>query len=254
MNTADNLFLTCFRDPAAPPLIISAVAGAEAWHALVRAGGQHAACDAVELRLDTLPADIPLSAVAALRPDKPVLLTQRHESEGGAMPGLSPAERCARVRALLPLAAAVDWEIARLEDEGVPALCAELRERGVALIASAHDFERTPAPAELQGAAARARRLGADCAKFAFTLRAPEDVFAGVELLRSQGAAATAVMGMGALGVVSRLLYSQLGSRLLYCSFAGAGALVPGQLPDALASPLLAQLPRCGLAGSNSLC
>lgn len=254
MNPADKLFPDRFRAPAAPPLIISAVAGEQAWRAFVRAGGQHAACDAVELRLDTLPADIPLSAVASLRPDKPVLLTQRHESEGGAMPGLSPTERCARVRALLPLAAAADWEIARLEDEGVPELCAELRERGIALIASAHDFERTPALAELQAAAAHARRLGADCTKFAFTLRETADLLTGVELLRSQGTAATAAMGMGALGVVSRLLYSQLGSRLIYCSFAGAGALVPGQLPDALAAPLLAQLPRCGLAGNDSLC
>ncbi|MGN0868985.1 MAG: type I 3-dehydroquinate dehydratase [Akkermansia sp.] len=254
MNPADKLFLDRFRAPAAPPLIISAVAGEQAWRAFVRAGGQHAACDAVELRLDTLPADIPLSAVASLRPDKPVLLTQRHESEGGAMPGLSPTERCARVRALLPLAAAADWEIARLEDEGVPELCAELREQGIALIASAHDFERTPALAELQTAAAHARRLGADCTKFAFTLRETADLLTGVELLRSQDTAATAAMGMGALGVVSRLLYSQLGSRLIYCSFAGAGALVPGQLPDALAAPLLAQLPRCGLAGNDSLC
>lgn len=238
----DNVFQRAFREPGCGPLLISSVTGAEAWRHFIAAAGHHAPCDAVELRLDTLPADISEQSLLALRPDKPVLLTLRHADEGGAA-GFNSAERVQRVRTLLPMAQAIDWEIAHLEDEGAPALLREAHAAGVAVIASAHDFQRTPALSAMQAAAARAYRSGADCAKFAFTPATEAELAIGAELLRG-ATGPTAAMGMGTWGLVSRLLYSQLGSKLLYCSYSGCAAAVPGQIPDTLAAELLTLLPR----------
>ena len=209
------------------PLVVGSVSSADAWQAAC--AEETLPCDVVELRVDGLPAETDWAALAQMRCCRPVLVTVRHESEGGLRP-MAAAERIGIARALLPLAAALDWEIARLEEAAE--LLAEARAAGVVTIASAHDFEKTPTLESLQEKEQRARSLGADVAKFAFRLHSAEDMMVGVELLR-RASGTTTVMGMGDLGAVSRLLYAQHGACLVY-GYLGDTPTAPGQWSAAL--------------------
>ena len=204
------------------PLVVGSVSSADAWQAAC--SEETLPCDVVELRVDGLPAETDWAALAQMRCCRPVLVTVRHESEGG-LRLMADAERIGIARALLPLAAAVDWETARLEEAAE--LLAEARAAGVVTIASAHDFEKTPTLESLQEKEQRARALGADVAKFAFRLHCAEDMMVGVELLR-RASGTTTVMGMGPLGAVSRLLYAQHGACLVY-GYLGDTPTAPGQ-------------------------
>ncbi len=197
-----------------------------------------AACDWVELRVDALPADvIPEQLLTGPRPACPVLLTVRHESEGGCR-SMPEEERIALACKLLPLATALDWETAQLAH--AQELVAAAKKAGVIIIASNHDFEKTPDLATLQQRETQARALGADVVKFAFRLHSAEDMMVGVELLR-QATAPLAVMGMGPLGAVSRLLYVQHGSCLIY-GYLGNTPTAPGQWSAALCKTALAAM------------
>ena len=209
------------------PLVVGSVSSADAWQAACAA--ETLPCDVVELRVDGLPAETDWAALAQMRCCRPVLVTVRHESEGGLRP-MDSAERVGIARALLPLAAALDWEIARLEEAAE--LLAEARAAGVVTIASAHDFKKTPTLESMLEKEQTARALGADVAKFAFRLHSAEDMMTGVELLRRASGTITA-MGMGPLGAVSRLLYAQHGACLVY-GYLGDTPTAPGQWSAAL--------------------
>lgn len=209
------------------PLVVGSISDLAAWQAVCKA--ENLPCDVVELRADGLPPDTDWAALAQMQCCRPVLVTVRHESEGGLRP-MSTAERVLIARTLLPLAAALDWEIAQLAE--VPDLVDEARAAGVPIIASAHDFEKTPALEFLQEKEQLARALGASVAKFAFRLHRAEDMMTGVELLRHT-AGTTTVMGMGALGAVSRLLYAQHGACLIY-GYLGDTPTAPGQWSAAI--------------------
>lgn len=197
-----------------------------------------AACDWVELRVDALPADVtPEQLLTGPRPACPVLLTVRHESEGGCR-SMPEEERIALACKLLPLATALDWETAQLAH--AQELVAAAKKAGVIIIASNHDFEKTPDLATLQQRETQARALGADVVKFAFRLHSAEDMMVGVELLR-QTTGPLAVMGMGPLGAVSRLLYVQHGSCLIY-GYLGNTPTAPGQWSAALCKTALAAM------------
>ena len=209
------------------PLVVGSVSSADAWSAACAA--ETLPCDVVELRADGLPADTDWTALAQMRCCRPVLVTVRHESEGGLRP-MSTVERLCIARTLLPLAAALDWEIAQLP--AAQDLVAEAHAAGVPVIASAHDFEKTPALESLLEKEQTARALGADVAKFAFRLHSAEDMMTGVGLLRRASGTTTA-MGMGPFGAVSRLLYAQHGACLIY-GYLGDTPTAPGQWSAAL--------------------
>ncbi len=204
------------------PLVVGSVSDLAAWQAACAA--ESLPCDVVELRADGIPADTDWAALAQMRCCRPVLLTVRHESEGG-LRGMSTAERVQIARALLPLASALDWEIALLPK--VPELVAEARAAGVPIIASAHDFEQTPTLESMLEKERQARALGATVVKFAFRLHSAEDMMVGVQLLR-RATGSTTAMGMGPLGAVSRLLYAQHGACLVY-GYLGETPTAPGQ-------------------------
>ena len=172
------------------PLVVGSVSDLAAWHAACAADSLP--CDVVELRADGLPADTDWAALAQMHCCRPVLVTVRHADEGGLRP-MCTAERVQIARSLLPLAAALDWEIAQLPE--VPELVAEARAAGVPIIASAHDFEKTPALDSLLEKEQQARALGATVAKFAFRLHSAEDMMTGVQLQRRASGTTTA-MGM----------------------------------------------------------
>lgn len=215
------------------PLVVGSVSDASAWQCVCAAS--ELPCDVVELRADGLPADTDWAALAQMHCSRPVLVTVRHESEGGLRP-MPELERISIARALLPLASAMDWEIAQLEE--APGLLAEARAAGVQVIASAHDFEKVPSLESMLEKEQHARKLGADVAKFAFRLHNAEDMMVGVQLLR-RATGSTTAMGMGPLGAVSRLLYAQHGACLVY-GYLGSTPTAPGQWSAALCRDALA--------------
>lgn len=168
--------------------------------------------DLAEIRLDCLVgegAGLP-RAIARIR--RPLILTARHPREGGHG-GLRDASRAALLEPLLHRAAFVDVELRsarRLADT----LC-RARGLGVGTILSFHDFSRTPSLELLRKKIREGRRLGASIVKIAVTLRNPRDL-ASLLLLQASGVGDVALMGMGPLGKVSRLMLPMAGARLVY--------------------------------------
>lgn len=218
-------------------LVVGSVSGWEAWQQAIADEQTAAACDVLELRADSLPEDIAPEAVLALPRPKPILLTTRHADEGG-MRSMSNDARIALAMNLLPLASAMDWEIAHLETSGP--LLEAARKQGCIIIASAHDFAKTPTLEYLCEQADKAIALGADVVKFAFRLHTMQDMLVGTELL-ARYQHPMAVMGMGPLGATSRLIYSQHGSVLTY-GYLGNTPTAPGQWSAALCKATVSQL------------
>ena len=182
-------------------------------------------CDWVELRVDALPLELTVQEIMAIRPRAAVLVTPRHQSEGG-LREWRDEERLRMALDLLPMAVAVDWEAAFLPQ--AQELVQAAKAKGVMVIASHHNFEKTPALEEMMKIEAAARAAGADMVKFAFRVTSMDDVQVGIELL-SRAAGPLAVMGMDAvLGSESRILYAKHGSQLIY-GYLGDTPTVPGQ-------------------------
>lgn len=213
--------------------VVGSVADAAGWQqVMAQESAPH--CDMLEIRADGL-AEV---LTGQEKPSVPVLLTVRAQEEGGLRP-FAAGERVALARRLLPMAVALDWEIAFMEEAAD--LLAEAKARGITVIASAHDFEKTPDLALLRQMEQNARSLGADVVKFAFRLNSYEDMQVGIELLRG-ATGPMAVMGMGALGPVSRLVYAQHGSVLTY-GYLGDVPTAPGQWSADQFRAALTQLP-----------
>jgi 3-dehydroquinate dehydratase-1 len=195
------------------------------------------ACDVVEFRVDACPqaaAEVRLAAAACL---VPALLTVRDPREGGLNSlGLTP--RRVLLQSLVDEFQLVDIEIANLglfRD-----VVQQAREAGVLVIGSFHDFHGQPAPDVLGDLIAEAQSLGADIVKFAVTPQSSSDLAVLAGFLENGPTVPLSLMGMGALGRVSRLLLGQLGSVLNYGYL--DSATVPGQWSAAELKRLLASL------------
>lgn len=182
-------------------------------------------CDWAELRVDALPPELTVKDIMEVFPRVGVLVTSRHQSEGGLREWQGD-DRLRMTLDLLPMAVAVDWEAALLPQAQDLVQAAKARE--VMLIASHHDFEKTPTTEEMLEIEASARAAGADMVKFAFRVRSLDDVQVGIELLR-RATGPLAVMGMDAMfGPFSRILYAKHGSELIY-GYLGDTPTAPGQ-------------------------
>jgi len=194
-------------------------------------------CDVVECRVDCWPEAVPEALDALGSCPVPALITVRGPDEGGRH-GLTTVQRGALYRRFLPLASLLDIEIACLGD--FPDLVCEARERRVLVVASAHDFVRTPAADELRRKMDAAMRHGADIIKFAATAQHSGDLATLASLLEESGHPPLSIMAMGPLGRVSRLLMARLGSVLNY-GYLDA-ATVPGQWPAARLRELVMEI------------
>ena len=221
------------------PRVVGAVSDAATWLSL---SSDEPPCDIVELRVDALPEAewrLPLRSACP----KPLLLTLRHASEGGACVW-DEGVRLRLAAELLPAAALLDWEIAHLP--GADELVRAAKARGVAVVASAHYFHSAPPLAEMRELEARARDAGADVVKIAFTPQNESDMQSGLEFLSTCSLPA-ALMGMGAVyGPASRRLYTAHGSVLLY-GYLGAAPTAPGQLTAAACREMV-----CQVRGANA--
>ena len=221
-----------------PPCIIGSVADAATLRSLL-ASDTIPDCDMLELRVDgLLNSGMTPEELEQISFPLPLLITVRTPEEGGLYPFANTQSRVDLALRLLPKAAALDWEIAHLAE--VPHLVEAAKKNGVTVIASAHNFVQTPSEGECRVLEERARELGADVVKFAFALTSAQDMQSGVNLLRT-ATGAMAVMGMGELGPVSRLLYAQHGSCLVYGYF-GNAPTAPGQWSTSLFRSALSSL------------
>ncbi len=194
-------------------------------------------CDVVEFRADAWPQEVELAKRAMQACPAPGLLTVRRPEEGG-IEDLSLEARRNLMLALLPFAALIDIEIASLvELQGV---VEEARQTQVLVVASAHDFQKTPCQSHLAELMIRAASAGADIVKFAVTPHDAADLQVLTGLLAMRDRPPLSVMGMGPLGRVSRLLCAQLGSCLNYGYL--DEATVPGQWPAARLRDLIHEL------------
>lgn len=193
--------------------------------------------DVAELRVDSFASREPAHVLAELAKYEgiPTLATIRIRAEGGAWAG-GEAERAKLFHALLPHVGAVDVELAA--HAVLPELCTAAHGADRLVIASHHDFERTPEAGALADLVARAQAAGADVVKIAASVRAPEDVRTLAAALLAPAGIGRIVIGMGAPGLATRVLFPALGSLL---SYAHAGrSTAPGQLPlDELTELLL---------------
>ena len=114
-------------------------------------------------------------------------------------------------------------------------LIRNLHSRGVAVIASSHDFERTGTREELLEKLDRLDQSGADILKLAVMPENSEDVEvlmeAVSEMSRNHTQKPLIAMSMGDLGQISRIRGEAFGSSVTFGT-AGPGS-APGQLPVA---------------------
>lgn len=165
-------------------------------------------------------------------PDIPLLATLRSPQEGGALAELDPA---AAVRLYTAMADAEVVDLVDFELSNEEADFARVREaterRGVALVASFHDFALTPSAETLLGIVELAVRRRADVAKIAVMPENPTDVLTLLEVTeqaRQRFDIPLITISMGPCGAVSRAIGWMFGSQV---SFAvGESSSAPGQL------------------------
>lgn len=142
----------------------------------------------------------------------PWIVTVRHPAEGGAN-SLSDSRRRAIALELLPKASVLDLEVRSLSRMG--SVLDAARDAGVAVLASFHDFRKTPSPARLRETVRRAMDAGADAVKIAAVTESAADLGRLLTLL-DRPPLPLAVMGMGRLGMASRIALAAAGSVLNY--------------------------------------
>jgi 3-dehydroquinate dehydratase/shikimate dehydrogenase len=177
--------------------------------------------DMVELRLDGV---ANLDVARALHGRRvPTVVTCRPLWEGGHFDGTED-ERCAILTTALDLGAEfvdVEWRAVDGQLTGVP--FRDLVRRGAErVVVSSHDFDTIPADLDARARAMRA--TGAGTIKVAVSVARASQTLC-LKRLTTDGPAI--VIGMGELGVTSRLLASRFGSRWTYAG----DQVAPGQLP-----------------------
>lgn len=206
--------------------------------------------DLFELRLDHLVRIVDGLESKISRLCVPLIVTARHPQEGGVNK-LSFRQRRELLSRFLPRARYIDIELRSAA--ALHALLKLARKKNVRRIISFHDLKATPDYRDLQAKARRAKSLGADIFKAATRTDTPAqlaqlldfmtkkqpvltearrsrtDVDLTTERVRLTGGLAVSAMGIGKLGVISRVLLAYRGSALVYGSVAAASE-VEGQM------------------------
>ena len=163
----------------------------------------------------------------------PIIFTRRSIREGGETIGISEDQVLAMYQAVARSGAVdfLDYELS-CEPAHFERAVALARETGTKLIASFHNFQKTPAAEEIVAKFVAMEQAGADVAKVAVMPQGPEDVLTVLQAtLEGQKRIRLPIisMSMGAYGSLSRLFGWVFGSSV---SFAvGQKASAPGQVP-----------------------
>ena len=183
--------------------------------------------DLFELRLDCL-ADLVDRVKRALpKLNAPLLITARDPHEGGARK-LRLRQRRDLLAQFLNHAAYLDIELRSAR--ALRSLFELARKKRVRRIISFHNFKGTPSVRILAAKAREARSHGADIFKVATRTDTPMELGRLLEFMTSSPLdLALAVMGVGKLGAISRMLLARAGSVLIYASL-GEASDIEGQL------------------------
>ena len=216
--------MTAHRSTMRRPRVIGVIASSSD---LKRALRMRTPPDLFELRLDRLAdmADLVESVLPKLR--APVIITARHPNEGGAGNLRLPHRRDLLARFLNH---AVYLDVELRSARAFRSLLKSAKNKKVRRIISFHNFKSTPSVRILAAKAREARSLGADIFKVATHTDKPVELGRLVQFTtNNRSDIALAVMGIGKLGAISRVLLARAGSALIYASI-GQTTDVEGQL------------------------
>ncbi len=174
-------------------------------------------------------------ALAELRDvlkETPILFTFRTSKEGGEK-AIEPAAYAELNKAV---AATGNVDLVDVEaftgDEVVKVIIAAAHAHGVKVVASNHDFDKTPEKDDIVGKLRKMQELGADIPKIAVMPQSKADVLtllaATEEMSREYADRPIITMSMAGTGVISRLCGEVFGSALTFGAAKKASA--PGQM------------------------
>ncbi len=164
--------------------------------------------------------------------DTPLLFTFRTSKEGGEK-AIEPDVYAALNKAAAEIGNVdlVDVE-AFTGDEVVKDIIEAVHKVGVKVVASNHDFDKTPEQADIVGRLCKMQELGADIPKIAVMPQSKKDVItllaATEEMTREHADRPIITMSMAGTGVISRLCGEVFGSALTFGAAKKASA--PGQM------------------------
>lgn len=146
----------------------------------------------------------------------PFVITARHPMEGGAN-RLSAQQRHDLLSRFLPRARYVDIELRSAPFFG--SLLCSARKQKVRRIISVHHLKTTPSPSRLWAQARAAKTYGADIFKVATRTDTPAQLARLIDFVAAKAVhIPVSAMGIGELGLASRLLLASIGSPLIYVS------------------------------------
>jgi 3-dehydroquinate dehydratase I len=195
--------------------------------------------DLFELRLDHLAGIVDDVEKALSRLRTPIIITARDPHEGGANK-LRLRQRRDLLLRFFNHADYIDVELRSAR--ALQPLLANAKTKRVGRIISFHDFESTPSARILAAIARQATSRGGDIFKVATRTDTPMELGRLLDFMTSSRLnLSLAVMGIGKLGAISRVLLARAGSVLVYASIAAATD-VEGQMS-------LEQLRALGIGG-----
>ena len=173
-----------------------------------------------------------MKMICSALPKTPVLFTFRTIHEGGSM-DVSWQEYLELNKKVVQskMVDLIDVE-SRGDEDVVKSLISYAKDEGVFVIASNHDFRRTPSLQEMERRLLEQQALGADIAKIAVMPESKQDVLTLLQVTERMSKASSIpiiTMSMAADGLISRLVGEVFGSCLTFGSAVEASA--PGQIP-----------------------
>jgi len=172
--------------------------------------------DLFELRLDQLAQNVDEVEKKLSKLGAPLIMTARHPREGGANQ-LSTQQRRDLLLRFLPRARYIDVELRSVE--ALRSLLQAARRKNVGRIVSFHNLKGTPDSRTLRTKARAAKSGGANIFKVATRTDTPAQLARLLQFMTNRDAdLAVSVMGIGALGAISRVLLAHCGSALIYAS------------------------------------
>jgi 3-dehydroquinate dehydratase-1 len=178
-----------------------------------KSGSSQFPCDIVEVRLDQI-ADQTNWLEQCQQIEQsgpPVILTIRHQAEGGAW-GEPEEHRVKLFEQALTRLSCVDVEF---KSEIASSVSQVARGLNKACIMSFHDFEKTPNFEELRSVVSEAEKLGS-IVKISTMIKSEKDLETLAALLSAPRNAPLCVIGMGAKGTHTRISFAAMGSCLTY--------------------------------------
>lgn len=173
-----------------------------------------------------------LKGLREILKEVPLLFTFRTAAEGGEREiGQDAYTMLNQAAAESGDADLIDVELF-MGDSVVSDVITAAHDRGVRIVASNHDFFRTPDREEMVRRLCRMQSLGADILKIAVMPQSPNDVLtllsATEEMHRNYAKRPIVTMSMSGMGMISRLCGELFGSAVTFGSAAKASA--PGQI------------------------